>query len=162
MSVNVPIDAPLEVKKKIAKRLQKKGALKKIERKIKLGMMVAVEEIRSDPSEKTHLERLPMKNASVNELKALQAIYAYLAENNMTYTLSTLLEETCVKRNPSNKYDILEVLAEMNEDEGDSFNDNDDDSYDEPPKRPVKQTAKRSQDKRRKDDSFDLDYSDGF
>ena len=51
--MQVPIEAPIEIKKKIAKKLQKNGALKKIERKIKLGMMVAVEEIKSEPKEKS-------------------------------------------------------------------------------------------------------------
>ena len=113
--MQVPIEAPLEIKKKIARRLQKSGALKKIERKIKLGMMVAVEEIKSDPKEPTHLERHRFKDASINEIKALQCIYAYLAENNMTYTLSTLLEESCVERQTSSNYDLLEVLEDVNQ-----------------------------------------------
>lgn len=63
--MQVPIEAPIEIKKKIAKKLQKSGALKRIERKIKLGMMVAVEEIKSEPNEKTHLERLQIGRAHV-------------------------------------------------------------------------------------------------
>ncbi|EAY20043.1 hypothetical protein TVAG_365510 [Trichomonas vaginalis G3] len=113
--MNVPIEAPIEIKKKIAKKLQKSGALKRIERKIKLGMMVAVEEIKSEPTEKTHLERLPFKDATINEIKGLQAIYAYLAKRNMTYTLSTLLEESCVKRQANSNYDLLEVLESANQ-----------------------------------------------
>ncbi|EAY17492.1 hypothetical protein TVAG_494340 [Trichomonas vaginalis G3] len=112
--MNVPIEAPIEIKKKIAKKLQKSGALKRIERKIKLGMMVAVEEIKSEPTEKTHLERLPFKDATINEIKGLQAIYSYLAKRNMTYTLSTLLEESCVKRQTNTNYDLLEVIESAN------------------------------------------------
>lgn len=112
--MQVPIEAPIEIKKKIAKKLQKSGALKRIERKIKLGMMVAVEEIKSEPNEKTHLERLPFKDATINEIKGLQAIYSYLAKRNLTYTLSTLLEESCVKRQQNSNYDLVEVIESAN------------------------------------------------
>lgn len=115
--MQVPIEAPIEIKKKIAKKLQKSGALKKIERKIKLGMMVAVEEIKSEPNEKSHLERLPFKDATINETKALQCIYAYLAQHNMTYTLSTLLEESCVKRQQTTDYNLIDVIASANQDD---------------------------------------------
>lgn len=108
--MEVPIEAPREIKKAIAKRLQKSGALKRIERKIKLGMMVAVEEIREDPKAPGNLERRKFKDASVHESKALQAIYNFLSERNMSYTLSCLLEESTVRRNTSDVTDILDYI----------------------------------------------------
>lgn len=108
--MEVPINAPREIKKAIAKRLQKNGALKVIERRIKLGMLVAVEEIREDPKAAGNLERKKFKNASPHELKALQAIYRFLDERNMTYTLSCLLEDSAIRRNPKDRTDITEMI----------------------------------------------------
>lgn len=115
--MEVPIEAPREIKRAIAKHLQKSGALKRIERKIKLGMMVAVEEIREDPKSPGNLERRKFKDASVHESKALQAIYNYLSERNMSYTLSCLLEESSVRRNPSDTTDILDFLEPIEKDD---------------------------------------------
>jgi hypothetical protein len=110
--MEIPIEAPVEIKRAIAKRLQKSGALKRIERKIKLGMMVAVEEIREDPKAPGNLERRRFRDASVHELRGLQAVYNFLAERNLTYTLSALLEESGVRRNNSEAADILTLLDE--------------------------------------------------
>ena len=110
--MEVPIEAPREIKKAIAKRLQKTGVLKRIERKIKLGMLVAVEEIREDPKAPGNLERKKFKDASPHETKALQAIYNFLAERNMTYTLSCLLEESSIRRHQADTTDILELLED--------------------------------------------------
>lgn len=109
-TIDVPIEAPLEIKKKIAKKLQKGGVLKRIERKIKLGMMVAIEEIQEDPKDNGHLERKPFKNASVYEQKALQAVFNYLYDHNMTYTLSAMLEESCGRRKQSDTTNILDYV----------------------------------------------------
>lgn len=110
--MQIPIDAPLEIKKKIARRLQKNGSLKNIETKIKLGMMVAVEELRENKDEKTHLDRRPFKSASASEMKAIQLIYNYLSQHNMTYTLSALIEESCVKKTGCD-YNIHECIKSL-------------------------------------------------
>ncbi|OHT03697.1 hypothetical protein TRFO_28831 [Tritrichomonas foetus] len=110
-TLDVPIEAPIEIKKKIAKKLQRSGVLKRIERKIKLGMMVAIEEIQEDPKAKGNLERKPFKNADGYENKALQAVFNYLYEHNMTYTLSALLEESSSRRNPSDTTNILDYVS---------------------------------------------------
>lgn len=110
--MEVPIEAPREIKKAIAKRLQKTGVLKRVERKIKLGMLVAVEELREDPKAPGNLERKKFKDASVHETKALQAIYNFLAERNMTYTLSCLLEESAIRRNQADTTDLLELIED--------------------------------------------------
>ena len=109
-TLDVPIEAPVEIKKKIAKKLQKSGALKRIERKIKLGMMVAIEELQDDPKGNGNLERKKFKNASVYEQRALQVVFNFLADHNMTYTLSALLEESCSKRNMNDTSDIFDYI----------------------------------------------------
>ena len=109
-TIDVPIEAPLEIKKKIAKRLQKKGVLKKIQRKIKLGMMVAIEEIQEDPKADGNLERKPFKDVSRYEQKALQAVFNFLSDHNMTYTLSAILEESSARRNLSDTTNILNYI----------------------------------------------------
>jgi hypothetical protein len=91
------IDVPPPIRKNVAKRLQKSGALKRIERKIKLGMMVAAEEIREDAFAPSHLEHQKFKNASPYELQALQAVSKFLSSRNLTYTLSVLVEESAVR-----------------------------------------------------------------
>jgi hypothetical protein len=108
--MEVPIEAPLPIKKGIAKRLQRSGALKRIERKIKLGMMVAVEELREDPNSPGHLERKKFMNASPYELRALEAVYNFLSERNVTYTLSALIEESAVPRRQSESASILNFI----------------------------------------------------
>lgn len=114
-TIDVPIEAPLEIKKKIAKRLQKNKVLKRIERKIKLGMMVAIEEIQENPKDEGHLERKPFKNAKIYEQKALQAVFNYLYDHNMTYTLSALLEESCGRRSQSDTTNILDYIERDNQ-----------------------------------------------
>jgi hypothetical protein len=109
-SMEVPIEAPLAIKKGIAKRLQRSGALKRVEHKIKLGMMVAVEELREDPNAPGHLERHRFKNASPYELKALQCVYNFLSQHNLTYTLSALIEESAVPRVQSESADIISLV----------------------------------------------------
>ena len=118
--MEVPIEAPLEIKKKIAKSLQKSGALKRIERKIKMGMMVAIEELRDPEPNPKVLEHKPFKNAKANELRALQVVYNYLSERNLTYTLSTLLEESCQNRKQTETLNLLDIInsqLDLNEEE---------------------------------------------
>jgi hypothetical protein len=80
-----------------------------MERKIKLGMMVAVEELREDPNSPGYLERGKFKNAAPYELRALQAVYAFLSERKLTYTMSALIEESAVPRSQSESEDVLEL-----------------------------------------------------
>jgi hypothetical protein len=109
-ALEVPIEAPTHVKKDIARKLQKSGALRRIETKIKLGMMVAVEEIREDPKQLGALERHRFKDASPHELRGLQLVYRFLAERGLTYTLSTLAEKSCVRRTDSERTSLLSLV----------------------------------------------------
>jgi hypothetical protein len=103
------IDPSLPIKKAIDKRLQKRGVLTRIERKIKLGMMVAFEELRENPDAPGNLDRRKFRDAPPSELRALQLVYNFLAERNLSYTLSALLEESATVR-ASEPTDILDVL----------------------------------------------------
>ncbi|OHT14611.1 hypothetical protein TRFO_42945 [Tritrichomonas foetus] len=137
--MEIPIDAPLEIKHKIAKKIQKNGSLRHVERKIKMGMMIAVQELRENPDAIGNLERKPFKNANPYELKALQSIFNFLSTNNMAYTLSTLLEESAVRRNINDTTDIMELIDhQINHVDHDMLSENsdiDDDEryYDEKP-----------------------------
>jgi hypothetical protein len=108
--MEVPIEAPIHVKKDIARKLQKSGVLRRIEMKIKLGMLVAVEEIREDPKQPGVLERHKFKDVSTHELRGLQIIYSFLAERGLTYTLSALLEESCVQRSASERTHLVSLV----------------------------------------------------
>lgn len=110
--MQLPIEVPKELQKKLAKNLQTSGFLKKIERKIKIGMMVALEEIREDPSSCSHLVKRPPKTVNIYEQRALQTIYNFLSKNHMTYTLSALIEESCIDKSPQESPDILELISE--------------------------------------------------
>jgi hypothetical protein len=142
--VEIAIEAPIEIKKPIARKLQKSGALKKIERKIKLGMMVAIEELREDPGAPGNLERRKFKKASPYELRALQVVYNFLAERGLTYTLSAVLEESCEKRNQGEVADIRDLLqftqagavAAMKTEEEEDEEEDDDAPPESPPRGP--------------------------
>jgi hypothetical protein len=108
--MEIPIEAPVNVKRDIARKLQRSGALRRIETKIKLGMMVAVEEIREPPKDKSALERHRFKDASPLELSGLQSIYSFLAERGLTYTLSALSEESCVRRTNSERLALVDLV----------------------------------------------------
>jgi hypothetical protein len=108
--MEIPIEAPVHVKKDIARKLQKSGVLRRIEMKIKLGMLVAVEEIREDPKQPGVLERHRFKDAATNELRGLQLIYNFLAERGLTYTLSAMLEESCVQRSVSERTELVSLV----------------------------------------------------
>ena len=126
MQVEVPFDAPVEIKKKIAKQNKRKGALSSIERKIKLGLLISIEELREDPNGESKLERKKFKNANSRELEALWSVFNFLAEHNLTYTLSTILEESCVQRNKAQKTrveDLIQFIEDSSTDDSNLFSD---------------------------------------
>lgn len=104
------IDVPDEIKPKIMQKLIQNGILKTIKRKVKMGMMIAVQEIRENNESESILERKIFKNASPYELKALQSVFNFLATYNLNYTLSTLLEESAVRRSSSDTTNVLDLI----------------------------------------------------
>jgi hypothetical protein len=109
--MEIPIEAPLEVKRAVARALTRRGALRRIEMKIKLAMRVAVEEIREDPSQPGALDRHRFEAASPHELRALQLIYAFLAERSLTYTLTAMEEEACIARASADGPALTDLVA---------------------------------------------------
>lgn len=115
--MDLDFQVPQEIREKVAQRLKNSGALKQIARKIKVGMTAAIHELRDHPDAKSSLELQIFADKSQEEIHALQAIYSFLEERDLTYTLSTLIEEAGVEKadNPSpNLIDI--VHSQMNAD----------------------------------------------
>jgi hypothetical protein len=108
--MEVPIDCPVPIKKDIARKLQSNGSLRRIEKKIQLAMMVAVEEIRDDPQKPGALERHHFNNASPHELRGLQLVYDYLSDRGLAYTLGALTEESCVPRGSAGRTSLFELV----------------------------------------------------
>lgn len=109
---------PEELKEKVALKLRNSGALKQISRRIKIGMTAAIHELRS-PEAKSSLELQIIHSDSIEEQAALQSIYQYLEEKGLDYTLSTLQEETGIKKqkNPDNIVDIFQLIGDYEEEE---------------------------------------------
>lgn len=140
------IDVPDEIKPKIMQKITQNGTLKSIKRKVKIGMMIAVEEIKNESESESYLERKIFKNASPYELKALQSIFNFLSTNKMNYTLSTLLEESAVRRNNTDTLSVIDVIDDqINHPEfpvNDYFQDEDTRYYEEFPKNQSKNEHK--------------------
>jgi hypothetical protein len=91
-----PVIVPDELKDKVHDKLVNSKALDRIDQRIKEGMCAAIEVLRGDKSTKRIFESLGFKKGEV-ELQALQAIYKYLANVGLTWTLETISQETSVK-----------------------------------------------------------------
>jgi hypothetical protein len=113
--MELPLDAPVALKRGITRHLKRNGALRRIEIKVKLGMRVAVEEIRTDPNAVGALERHRFQHSSPHELHALQVIYAFLSERSLTYTLSALEEESCVGRESAEAMALTDLVHSRHE-----------------------------------------------
>jgi hypothetical protein len=109
--MEITINAPLHIKKAIARKIQRSGTLQRIERKIKLGIMIAVEELRENPRQPSTLECHRFRTASPHENRGLQLVYDFLSERGLTYTLSVLLEESCVSRNSPENLSLISFLC---------------------------------------------------
>ena len=159
--MEIPIEAPNEVKRRIARKIEENGVLKRVERKIKMGMMIAVQELRENPQSHGNLERKPFKDANPYELKALQAIFNFLSDHNMSYTLSTLLEESGVKRINSDSTDITKIIEQaLNLGKIDYVDDSDEPIHSYSPyKQKRKQQYTKSPPKNKRYDDFENEYS---
>jgi hypothetical protein len=114
MTVLTPtFDIPSEIKDEVADRLKRKGALRAISREVKVAMTAAISELRGlHPDAKSVLEFHALEGAGASELAALQAIYAYLEEVGLTYTLGCLAEETGIDKTIA-KYNLVEIAQEF-------------------------------------------------
>ena len=107
--IDTPFEVPEELKERVAERLKNSGALKQIARKIKVGMTAAIHELRDHPDAKSSLELQIFADAPHEEINALLAIYQYLEEHGLTYTLGCLLEESGVPKEDQ-AIDLLELV----------------------------------------------------
>lgn len=107
--IDPPFEVPEELKERVAERLKNSGALKQIARKIKVGMTAAIHELRDHPDSKSSLELQIFADQPDEEINALQAIYQYLEEQGLTYTLGCLLEESGVPKEDQ-AHDLLELV----------------------------------------------------
>lgn len=106
------IDAPREVRAGIAERLRQHKTLEAIERRVRAGMLVAMDEIREQITGVSAIESGKFKGSSAREIRGLQLIYNFLADRGMTYTLSCLLEESTVRRSRADTDDISDLIIE--------------------------------------------------
>lgn len=111
--IDPTFEVPEELKERVAQKLKNTGALKQIARKIKVGMTAAIHELRDRPDAKSSLELQLFDDAPECEITALQAIYRYLEENGLTYTLGCLMEQAGVPKEDES-IDLLDLLANEN------------------------------------------------
>ena len=107
--IDPPFEVPEELKEHVAERLKNSGALKQIARKIKVGMTAAIHELRDHPDAKSSLELQIFADQPDEEINALQAIFQYLEEHGLTYTLGCLIEESGVPKEDQ-AIDLLELV----------------------------------------------------
>ena len=77
------IDIPEEIKPNLIERLNQNGALKSVNRKVKMGMMVAIQEIRENRQSQSYLTKKPFENSSPYEMKALQSVFDFLSTHDL-------------------------------------------------------------------------------
>ena len=115
------IEAPPEVKEEIEKRLKENGTIAKLEKSVLDALNVAAKEVSTKSTAPSSLEHRPMKSADENTMIALEAIYQFLKERELDFTLKCLEEETGVKQTDKyGKLDICKILEKVNEDEGEN------------------------------------------
>jgi hypothetical protein len=110
--VDGAFQVPEALKEQVAHRLKATGALRQITRSVKVAMTAAIAELRGlRPDAKSVLEFKRMADASQEDLAALQAIYRFLDESGMTFTLARLMEESGVEKDVSD-IDLMELFAQ--------------------------------------------------
>lgn len=92
--IEVPVDAPPEIRDKIIERLSTKGIIKSVERRLHFALAIAIDEIETKSQQKRSKLEVCLKNKPTHaEREALRRIYNYLEEKNLNYTLQALKEE---------------------------------------------------------------------
>jgi hypothetical protein len=99
---------PQELKTIVWQRLLDDGTLKRLNKKIKIALTSAVGEMRGTRDTQSVLDNR-FKPKHKTELNALQTIYQYLEEHDLTCSLQCLIDETQVKKE-SDAFDLIQVL----------------------------------------------------
>jgi len=103
---------PEALKEQVSRRLKATGALRQITRDVKVAMTAAIAELRGlRPDARSVLEFKRLADASPSDKDALQAIYRFLQENGMSFTLACLMEESGVPKESSD-VDLVELFAD--------------------------------------------------
>jgi hypothetical protein len=103
-------DVPGGLRVKITEKLESTGALRPLARSIKIALSAAIAELRGlRPDARSVLEMQRFSDVHQSELDALQAIYSYLRECKLYYTLGCLLEESGVPKTDTD-IDIIDLL----------------------------------------------------
>lgn len=104
------IEIPEEIKPNIIERLNQNGSLKSLNRKVKMGMMIAIQEIRENRQSQSYLTKKPFENSSPYEMKALQSVFDFLSTHNLFYTLATLFEESAIRKSGEKNVDVIDLI----------------------------------------------------
>jgi hypothetical protein len=111
-SLDVP--GPQELKPIVWERLQENGTLRRLNKNIKIALTSAIGEMRGTRDTQSVLDNRFKPQYDV-ELAALQTIYQYLAEQDLTWCLQCLIDETQIPKE-SDAFDLIQVL-DLGEDE---------------------------------------------
>jgi hypothetical protein len=124
MVSEVPFVIPQELKDRLRERLKSSSAFKEIAWKIKVGMGAAIGELRGQKGRKSIFDETEFPSNATDEesvlefeRQALQTVYSYLTEHDLTWTLGCLEKETRVARERE-AYDLLQLLEEPEEEDG--------------------------------------------
>jgi hypothetical protein len=112
--VSLDVPGPQKLKAKVWERLQENGTLRRLNKNIKIALTSAIGEMRGTRDTESVLDNRFKPNYDV-ELAGLQTIYQYLAEQDLTWSLQCLIDETQVRKE-SDAFDLIQVL-DLGEDE---------------------------------------------
>jgi hypothetical protein len=113
---------PESLRGQVHDRLDKSGALERIDHRIKVAMCAAIEVLRGDKSSRPIFENIGFKKPEP-EIQALQTVYAYLKSVGLTWTLETIVQETNVQvSEDAETLSLIDLLEQGNgEGEGDEL-----------------------------------------
>lgn len=91
---SIPAELSREVKEKLRQTINEKGVFKDLKKKVRKGMKIASADLEKNKISKKLERKFSEKDNS--EIEALSRIYKYLEKRNLTWTLTTLIDEVAV------------------------------------------------------------------
>jgi hypothetical protein len=104
----LPDDA--ETRSAIKRRMFETGVIQSLNDKLRFGMIVAIQALRSNSSEKS-IEYMPFADVHESELLALQSIYRYLSLNGLHRTFLCLQTESRVNALNGSYFDLIDCIS---------------------------------------------------
>lgn len=98
--MQIPIDVPPEIQDQVIEKLQDNGVIPRLERKVQLGINIAIQELENQTKESVLMKRSTIKE-SKSEIEALNRIYKYLQSRELIYTYQCLKEEVAAYKKRS-------------------------------------------------------------